>query len=68
MLPQVSMKLISSLESCFLDEKIESKQEKTDFLMFRNEKMSFQLACINLKNDNPDPPYFYLRMKLHMLL
>ena len=46
MLPQVSVKLISSLESCFLDETIESKPEKTHFLMYRNEKLSFQLACI----------------------
>ncbi|MBE6666343.1 MAG: DUF4091 domain-containing protein [Ruminococcaceae bacterium] len=60
--PQVAVKLISSLESCFLDEKIENKPEKTHFLMYRNEKLSFQLACVNLKNENPDPPYFYLRI------
>ena len=61
--PQVAIRLISSLESCFMDEKLEDKKERTHFLMYRNEKLSFQLACMNLRNDNPDVPYFYLRMK-----
>ena len=61
--PQVSIRLISSLESCFMDEKLEDKKERTHFLMYRNEKLSFQLACMNERNDNPDVPYFYLRMK-----
>jgi len=59
--PQVSVRLISSLESCFMDERLEDKKEKTHFLMYRNEKLSFQLACMNVRNDNPDVPYFYLR-------
>jgi hypothetical protein len=46
-----------------MDEKIEDKKERTHFLMYRNEKLSFQLACMNIRNDNPDVPYFYLRMK-----
>ncbi|MBR6744953.1 MAG: DUF4091 domain-containing protein [Clostridia bacterium] len=61
--PQVSIRLISSLESCFPDERLEDKKERTHFLMYRNEKLSFQLACVNERNDNPDVPYFYLRMK-----
>ena len=40
----LQMKMISSLEKCFLDDPIESKPEKKQFIMFRNEKLSFQVV------------------------
>ena len=38
------IKIISSMEKCFLDDNINDKKEKTDFVMFKNEKLSFQVA------------------------
>ncbi len=38
------LKIISSMEKCFLDEKIDEKIEKDSFVMFKNEKLSFQVA------------------------
>ena len=40
----LQMKMVSSLEKCFWDDAIESKQEKTSFVMFENERLSFQVA------------------------
>ncbi len=37
-------KFLSSLEKCFPDEVLETKEEKSSFIMFHNEKLSFQLA------------------------
>ena len=39
-MPNVQMKVISSLEKCFYDEKLRDKQEKNEFIMFLNEKLS----------------------------
>ena len=36
------IKLVSSMEKCFLDDKIENIKEKNSFVMFKNEKLSFQ--------------------------
>lgn len=41
----LSMKMISSLDKCFLDDSVESKREKNEFIMFRNERLSFQVVC-----------------------
>lgn len=41
---EIQMKIISSLEKCFFDEKIEDKVAKNNFVMFQNEKLSFQVA------------------------
>ena len=41
---QLKMKMISSGEKCFIDEPLESKKEKTSFKMFKNERLSFQVA------------------------
>lgn len=41
---EVKAKIISSLEKCFLDEKLESKHEIKELSMLRNERLSFQLA------------------------
>ena len=50
-MPNVQMKMISSLEKCFYDEKLEDKREKNEFIMFLNEKLSFQVAYCNVQND-----------------
>jgi len=38
------MKMVSSLEKCFIDDAIESKTEKKRFIIFGNEKLSMQVA------------------------
>ena len=38
------VKIISSLEKCFLDESISQKSELKSISMFQNEKLSFQIA------------------------
>jgi len=38
----VKMKLVSSLEKCFISDTLESKPEKNSFMMFKNERLSFQ--------------------------
>ncbi len=43
----IQMKILSSLEKCFLDEDLGSKKEKKRFVMLQNEKLSFQVAYIN---------------------
>ncbi len=40
----LQMKMISSLEKCFYNDLPESKPEKTFFRMFRNQRLSFQVA------------------------
>ncbi len=40
----VKIKSLSSLEKCFLDEKLRSKKEVNKFIMFKNERLSFQFA------------------------
>lgn len=37
-------KFISSMEKCFLDEKIDSKKEIKTISMLRNERLSFEFA------------------------
>ena len=39
----LQMKTVSSLEKCFLDEAMDTKREKKSFVMFANEKLSFQV-------------------------
>ena len=60
MLPKLSVKIVSSLEKAFLDEKVADKQEKTSFLMYRNETLSFQLLCENLETEGKSTPFFAL--------
>ncbi|MBQ7292359.1 MAG: DUF4091 domain-containing protein [Clostridia bacterium] len=40
----MAIKILTSMEKCFLDEKICDKKEKNSFVMFKNEKLSFQVA------------------------
>lgn len=42
-MPTVQMKMVSSLEKCFYNDALESKKEKTEFIMFKNERLSFQV-------------------------
>ena len=44
------MKMVSSLEKCFYNDTLESKKEKKEFIMFKNERLSFQVAY---RADNP---------------
>ena len=39
----LQMKMVSSLEKCFIDETVDSKREKNRFLMFANENLAFQV-------------------------
>ena len=39
----LQMKMVSSLEKCFLDDAMDSKTEKNRFVMFANEKLAFQV-------------------------
>ena len=43
--------MISSLEKCFYDDALESKKEVNRFTMFRNERLSFQVAYRAEHND-----------------
>ena len=40
----LQMKMLSSLEKCFFGDDLASKPEKTEFIMFRNERLSLQVA------------------------
>ena len=46
-MPSLKMKLLSSLEKCFLDESLDDKKETNRFLMFSNERLSFQVGVYN---------------------
>jgi len=39
----VQMKMVSSLEKCFYSDSFDSKKEKHEFIMFKNERLSFQV-------------------------
>ncbi len=54
------MKIVSSLEACFLDESINDKKTRSSFLMYRNEKLSFQVIFSCDKNDSTVPPFLRL--------
>ena len=41
---ELLLKILPSTEKCFLDDKIEDKQELTEISMLKNERLSFQLA------------------------
>ena len=43
----LELKVISSLEKCLHSDKIEDKPEKKEFFMFKNERLSFQIAFFN---------------------
>jgi hypothetical protein len=38
------MKIVSAMEKCFYSDAVESKREKNEFLIFRNERLSFQVV------------------------
>ena len=43
----IELKVISSLEKCLHSDRIEDKKEKKEFFMFKNERLSFQIAFFN---------------------
>lgn len=47
----LEMKMVSSLEKCFWNDTLESKKEKTEFYMFKNERLSFQVMY---RTNNPN--------------
>ncbi|MBQ9806590.1 MAG: DUF4091 domain-containing protein [Clostridia bacterium] len=51
----LKMKMVSSLEKCFYNDSLESKKEKKNFIMFRNERLSFQVMFrADLTEENGD--------------
>ena len=46
-MPDLKLKVISSLEKCLWGDSIDSKPEKKDFVMLKNERLSFQVAYYN---------------------
>jgi hypothetical protein len=40
----LKMKIVSAMEKCFYNDAVESKREKNEFLIFRNERLSFQVV------------------------
>ncbi len=42
-MPSIHMKIVSAMEKCFYDDAPQDKREQTEFLMFRNERLSFQI-------------------------
>ena len=48
---KLQAKMISSMEKCFHDEPLEKFQQKDSFIIFRNERLAFQVAY---RTDNPD--------------
>ena len=40
----IQIKIISSLEKCFLDETLDNKQQMTDFIALRNQPIAYQIA------------------------
>lgn len=39
----LQMKMVSSMEKCFVNDALESKPEKREFVIFRNERLAFQV-------------------------
>ena len=50
-MPKLQMKMVSSLEKCFYNDTLDSKPEKRNFVMFRNERLSFQVMY---RTEDPD--------------
>ena len=44
----LKIKTVSSLEKCFFDDKIEDKPEKSEFTVFKNEPLAFQVIYTNV--------------------
>ena len=57
---QLVAKSISSLEKCFLDEKIESKREINSLSALCGETLCFQIAYTNTKSANPNDTLCYV--------
>jgi len=51
-MPTLKIKAISSLEKCFYNTDIDALSEKKDFIIFKNERLSFQVAFLNTTIDS----------------
>ena len=51
-MPTLKIKALSSLEKCFYNDNIDSKPEKKEFIIFKNERLAFQIAYINTTIDS----------------
>ncbi|MBQ8509095.1 MAG: DUF4091 domain-containing protein [Clostridia bacterium] len=58
----IQLKILPSIEKCFLDESIDSKPELREASMLRNERFSFQLAYTT--NDPSIMPKAYTELKI----
>ena len=50
-MPTLKLKAISSLEKCFYNTDIDALAEKKDFIIFKNERLAFQVAFLNTTID-----------------
>ena len=50
-MPTLKLKAISSLEKCFYNDDIDALCEKKDFIIFKNERLTFQVAFLNTTVD-----------------
>lgn len=53
----IEIKVISSLEKCLYSDRLEDKKEKKEFYMFKNERLSFQIAFFNSEKEIRFPHY-----------
>ena len=40
----IKMRVVSSMEKCFFDERIEDKPEQTEFIVLKNESLPFRCS------------------------
>ena len=59
---QLQMKVLSSLEKCFIDEKLEKKTETKHFTILRNERLAFQVAYYNNEEEAVVPRFCPVRL------
>ena len=54
---RIILKAMSSLEKCFIDDDIESKPEKTSYVVFKGERLAFQVAikCLSRFSLSKEP-------------
>ena len=57
MLTEVSIKVVSALEKCFLDEKVADKHERNRYIMLRNQRLSFQVMFSLDEYDGRSNPF-----------
>ena len=63
----LTVKVLSSMEKCFLDEHINDKKEKSSFVMFKNEKLAFQIAYYSEKIFEVEMNIFFYHNKIYLI-